>query len=245
MDPRQSLSVQVYERIREAIVSLWFKPGEAIVEKAIAEQLGLSRTPVREAVMRLSDEGLIDIFRHSGTFVAPIRMQDVVEGQMVRVALELAAIERAVERYTPEFADIFGQILQRQGECAKWNDYEGFHVLDEEFHRTISLCSGTLRTWRIIVSAKAQVDRVRRLGLRAPGQFEQILNEHTAIADGIRRGDAALAKSALRHHLEEVFQSIQTLLAQNPEYFSESEERSQVPRPRSRSLTISTSTSFP
>ena len=219
IDPRRSLSAQVYELAREAIVSLWLKPGQAVSEKEIASQLGVSRTPVREALMRLSDEGLIEVFRQSGTFVSPIKLHDVYEGQLVREALEIAVVRRATRKFDRRFESRFQALLARQRECAKWNDYDGFHALDEEFHRTISECSGTPRVWRIIISAKAQLDRVRRLGIRAPGQFQQILLQHESIVAGMKSGDEALAASALQEHLNAVFTSIRLLLDENSAYF--------------------------
>lgn len=227
IDPRRSLSAQVYELAREAIVSLWLKPGQAVSEKEIASQLGVSRTPVREALMRLSDEGLIEVFRQSGTFVSPIKLHDVYEGQLVREALEIAVVRRATRKFDRRFESRFQALLARQRECAKWNDYDGFHALDEEFHRTISECSGTPRVWRIIISAKAQLDRVRRLGIRAPGQFQQILQQHESIVAGMKSGDEALAASALQEHLNAVFTSIRLLLDENSAYFlSEESETS-------------------
>ncbi len=198
IDPRRSLSAQIYELAREAIVSLWLKPGQAISEKEIASQLGVSRTPVREALIRLSDEGLIEVFRQSGTFVSPIKLHDVYEGLLIREALETAAVRQATRKFDRGFERRFEALLARQRKSAKRGDYDGFHTLDEEFHRTISECGGTFRVWRPIISAKAQLDRVRRLGIRAPGQFQRILQQHESIVAGMKSGDEARAASALQ-----------------------------------------------
>jgi DNA-binding GntR family transcriptional regulator len=224
IDPRRSRSAQIYELLREAIVSLWLKPGQAVSEKEIASQLGVSRTPVREALMRLSDEGLIEVFRQSGTFVSPIKLHDVYEGQLVRETLEIAVVRQATKRFEARFESQFQALLARQRECARWNDYDGFHALDEEFHRTISECSGTPRIWRIIISAKAQLDRVRRLGMRAPGQLQQIIQQHERIVEGMKSGDESRAASALHEHLDAVFTSIRLLLDEHSAYFA-SEDR--------------------
>jgi DNA-binding GntR family transcriptional regulator len=216
----------VYELVREAIVSLWLKPGQAVSEKEIASQLGVSRTPVREALMRLSDEGLVEVFRQSGTFVSPIKLHDVYEGQLVREALEIAVVRQAAKRFDGRFEGRFQALLARQRECAKWNDYDGFHALDEEFHRTISECSGTPRIWRIIISAKAQLDRVRRLGMRAPGQLQQILEQHELIVAGLKSGNESLAASALKEHLDAVFTSIRLLMDEYSAYFTSEEPES-------------------
>jgi GntR family transcriptional regulator, rspAB operon transcriptional repressor len=232
IDPRRSLSAQIYELAREAIVSLWLKPGQAVSEKEIASQLGVSRTPVREALMRLADEGLIEVFRQSGTFVSPIKLRDVYEGLLIREALETAVVRQATGRFDRQFERRFQALLARQRGCARRNDYDGFHALDEEFHRTISECSGTPRVWRIIISAKAQLDRVRRLGIRAPGQFRQILQQHESIVAGMKSGDEALAASALQEHLNAVFTSIRLLLDENSAYFLSEEPESSDKGPR-------------
>ena len=119
IDPRRSLSAQVYELAREAIVSLWLKPGQAISEKEIASQLGVSRTPVREALLRLSDEGLIEVFRQSGTFVCPIKLHDVYEGLLIREALETAVVRQATRKFDRRFGRRFETLLARQRECAE------------------------------------------------------------------------------------------------------------------------------
>ena len=234
IDPLRSLSSQVYELAREAIVSLWLKPGQAVSEKEIASQLGVSRTPVREALMRLSDEGLIEVFRQSGTFVSPIKLRDVYEGLLIREALETAVVRQATKKFDRRFASRFQALLARQRECAKRNDYDGFHALDEEFHRTISECGGTPRVWRIIISAKAQLDRVRRLGIRAPGQFQQILQQHESIVAAMKSGDEARAASALQAHLNAVFTSIRLLLEENSAYFASEESELSDKAPLSR-----------
>ncbi len=203
IDQRMSRSAQAYDLLRDAIVSLWLKPGEPVNEKAICEQLGVSRTPVREALMRLADEGLVQVYPQAGTFISPIDLEHVFEGQIVRDALEMAMIRRAAHRLTPAFAARLAAILDDQRRCSARNDHQAFYVADEEFHRTISQCAGSLRIWRIINSAKAQLDRVRR-----------------AIYDGLVSGKEAQAARALQIHLDTVFDAVQLLMERHAEYFS-------------------------
>ena len=143
IDQRMSRSVQAYDLLRDAIVSLWLKPGEPVNEKAICEQLGVSRTPVREALMRLADEGLVQVYPQAGTFISPIDLEHVFEGQIVRDALEMAMIRRAAHRLTPAFAARLAAILDDQRRCSARNDHQAFYVADEAFHRTISPCAGS------------------------------------------------------------------------------------------------------
>jgi len=94
MVARAAISPQIYERLRRAITTLELAPSESVSEKDLAQKLGVSRTPVREALIRLADEGLIDVLPQRGTFVAPIRLQDVEDAQFIREALEVAVVRR-------------------------------------------------------------------------------------------------------------------------------------------------------
>ena len=217
IDQRMSRSAQAYDLLRDAIVSLWLKPGEPVNEKAICEQLGVSRTPVREALMRLADEGLVQVYPQAGTFISPIALCRTPGG--IRM-LEMAMIRRAAHRLTPAFAARLAAILDDQRRCCARNDHQAFYVADEEFHRTISQCAGSLRIWRIINSAKAQLDRVRRLNMPMPGQLDQIIREHQAIYDGLLSGKEAQAARALQIHLDTVFDAVQLLMERHAEYFS-------------------------
>ena len=220
IDQLMPRSAQAYDLLRNAIVSLWLKPGEPVNEKAIGEQLGISRTPVREALMRLADEGLVRVYPQAGTFISPIDLEHVFEGQIVRDALEMAMIRRAVGRLTPAFAARLEAILAEQRRCSERDDHQGFYAADEEFHRTISQCAGSPRIWRIINNAKAQLDRVRRLNMPMPGQLDQIMREHQAIFDGLLSGRQARAARALKIHLDTVFDNVQLLMERHAEYFS-------------------------
>ncbi len=202
------------------------KPGEPINEKAIAQQLAISRTPVREALLRLADEGLVDIRSHSGTFVSPIRLDAVFEGQMVREALELAVVRRAVERYKGEYPARFEDLLARQQACVDWRDHRGFHILDEEFHRLIADCAGTPRVWTLITGAKLQLDRVRLLADAIPGHLNQLLNEHRAIIGALAGGDTEEVVAKLKIHLDSVFSTAKIVFAEHPEYFPEEKQAS-------------------
>lgn len=116
VNPRLPISPQIYERLRRSITTLAILPSESLSEKDLAGQLGVSRTPVREAFIRLADEGLIDIFPQRGSFVAPIRMSDVEEAQFIREALEVAVVRRLAGRASASFLAAGRGNLVEQGE---------------------------------------------------------------------------------------------------------------------------------
>jgi len=215
----RSRAEQVYDHLRQAIVSLWLKPGQALNENAVASQLRVSRTPVRDAVRRLATEGLVDVFPQSGTFVAPIRLADVEECQIVREALEMAVVRRAAARATRSEIRTLRRLLTDQEEVCADRDFDAFYRADEQFHRTISDCAGTPRIWTIINSGKAQLDRVRRLAMPEPGQLARILREHGAIVDAIAANDVEAAAAALKFHLDTVHMAVQALIRHHGDAF--------------------------
>jgi DNA-binding GntR family transcriptional regulator len=213
-------SAQVYGLIRQAIIQLALPPGAAINERAICERLGISRTPLREAVLQLTAENLVTVIPDTATRVAPIHLQDVFDGQMVRDALEMRVVRLAAGRMSPDFEQRFDVNVERQTTLAASRDFDGFYELDEEFHRLISECGASIKVWRIINGAKAQLDRVRRLVFPVNNHLDVVLAEHLGILDGLRRRDEDVAAAAMQAHLNRVFDTIKILIAQKREYFS-------------------------
>jgi GntR family transcriptional regulator, rspAB operon transcriptional repressor len=219
-DANLSKSAQVYALIRHAIVQLALPPGAVINEKVICDRLGISRTPVREAVLQLASENLLSIVPNSGTRVAPIHLQDVFDGQLVRDALEMRVVRLAATRMSPEFQQRFDVNFAQQTALAATRDFDGFYNLDEEFHRLISECGASPKVWKLINGAKAQLDRVRRLVFPVNNHLDIVLDEHLSILDGLRRRDENVAAEAMQSHLNRVFETIRLLISEKREYFA-------------------------
>lgn len=213
---------QVYELMRRAIVTLALPPGSAINEKAICEQLGISRTPFREALLRLSSENLVTVVPHKGTYVSHIELQNVFDGQLVRDALEMKAVRFAAVKLTPRFFRQLEFNLHQQVILAAEADYDGFYELDEAFHRLICDFGASPRIWRIVNGAKAQLDRVRRLAFPVRSHLETVLAEHAAIVDALKAHDPELAAAKMQLHLDGVFIVIRELIVDKSDHFSRS-----------------------
>lgn len=198
----------VYQDVRERIVSMQMRPGEPVSEKQIAESHGLSRTPVREAMQRLVDERLIEVFPQSGTFVARIPNEELPEAIVIRQALERTAVELATRRATRSQHLTLASIIELQREAADANDRSGFHRADEAFHAKIAEISGYPGIWRLVLQVKTQVDRFRRLTLTQPRRMYLVIEEHQAIYDAMIAGDAAGAVAAMHAHLDSVLPAI-------------------------------------
>lgn len=208
---RLPIAPQIYERLRRAITTLAMLPSEALSEKELSLQLGVSRTPVREALIRLADEGLIDILPQRGSFVAPIRLRDVEEAQFIRESLEVAVARRLAGHCSRRFLHELNVNLARQERAVAADDRDLFLELDEAFHRQCCEEAGLSKSWRVIQSVKLQMDRVRYLSLPDPGHLKALLGQHRAIADAIKAGDERQAGLSMSEHLREVLRTAQKL----------------------------------
>jgi DNA-binding GntR family transcriptional regulator len=221
-DPDAGVSAarRVYLQLRQRIVDMTLVPGTRIVERDIAEELGISRTPVHEAVQRLADEGLIEVVPRSGTFVARIPLDALEEAMLVRNALEAAIIEKAAERTSAEGMARLHAILDLQAAAVEATDLRAFHRSDEMFHAALAELSGYPGVWPIILQAKTQIDRYRQLTLPLAGRLVEVLEEHRAVAAAIASGDPDRAVRAMREHLDHVLPVLEITRKLRPEYFT-------------------------
>lgn len=216
-----SARAQTYARLREEIVALRLAPGDRISDIELARELGVSRTPVREAVLQLADEGLVDVVPQHGTFVAPISLDAVREAQFVREALEVAALREATERIVEaELADLDAS-LARQVDAERAEDVERFYALDEAFHRRLMEMSGFPGAWRIAERSRAQLNRVRILSLPGREVISRLVAQHREIVACLRHGDGDGAVAVMRDHLRLVFRHLPELEREHPGYFAE------------------------
>src|SRR5260370_5266020 len=169
---------RIYSDLRAELVSLQRHPGEAISEAEIALSYGVSRTPVREAILKLSDEGLLEIFPQSGIFVSRIPIAALPEAIIVRKALEATTAQLAAERAPASQILVLHAILERQREANAAGDSDAFHRADEMFHATIAEIAGYPGIWTLIQQVKVHVDRYRRLTLPQQGRIARAIVQH-------------------------------------------------------------------
>lgn len=211
---RMPIAPQVYERIRRAIITLAILPSEALSEKELSLQLGVSRTPVREALIRLADEGLIDILPQRGSFVAPIRIKDVEEAQFIRESLEVAVVGRLANQCSPQFLIDIRANLARQELAVSQENGDLFLELDEAFHRSFCEEASLSKSWRVIQTVKLQMDRVRYLSLPDSGHLQTLLAQHWRIVQAIEQKEPEAASAAMAAHLQEVLGTARRLSVQ-------------------------------
>ncbi len=216
-----TMGTRVYEVLRQAIVRLELRPGDLLSEAQVAEQLGVSRQPVREAFIKLSETGLVDIRPQRGTFVRLISMRDVRNAQFLREAIEVAIAGRAAERAGCESPAALDSLVAAQAEAAKADDTNLFLRLDEEFHQRVIELADCRDAWRVLEGLKAQMDRVRYLSLRHATPLETLIAQHAGIARAIARRDPDSAREQMRVHLSEILRSLPVIAAEDADLFAD------------------------
>jgi DNA-binding GntR family transcriptional regulator len=208
----------VYRQLRQRIASLELEPGSPAGEQILAEQFGVSRTPVREACARLAREGLVDIYARRGVIVAPLREQAVSNARFVRAALELAIVRDAARQADEAGLFVLDQIVDEQRWAFEQKNAERFFDADEKMHRHLCLLAKREEVWFVIVDAKVHMDRVRRLSLRDRA-IGKLLADHEAIVDAIKAGDPDRAAEAMGQHLADIDLRMDKIKARYPGYF--------------------------
>jgi DNA-binding GntR family transcriptional regulator len=219
IEPDLSIKLQVYGVLRQAIIGARLAPGRGLSEKDLAALLGVSRTPVREALSKLADDGLITILPQAGSFVAPLSYAGVVDAQYIRELLECGVVSDLARRVTAADLAALEALIARQKQSVADGDLASFHGLDEEFHRTLALQSGHPSVWNAVDQAKMQIDRVRRLSLPDPGRPAVAIAQHEAILAALTRRDVRAASAAMRRHLREVLKILDDLRTRVPGFF--------------------------
>ena len=209
---------QIYELLHEAIVLLRILPGQQIKEKDIAKQLEVSRTPIREALLRLEEDGLVEIFPQRGTYISKISVEAVYESQFIRETIECATVKYVVNNGTDELFEKIYKINEEYRNSLKFKDQIIFYKLDENFHRTIANFCYERRLWGVINFVKSDMDRVRLLSLKVPQRPFEVIQEHENIYDYIIKRDEFGAVKAIQNHLNYIFKEIVNVQKNYPDF---------------------------
>lgn len=220
---RDPITPQLVAALRQGIAELKLKPGEALSEKDIAARFGVSRQPVREAFIKLSEAGLVEVRPSRGTFVMKISVREVANARFVREAIESDMARSAARLATAKDIGRLNDILAQQHEAALANDYWRFNVHDETFHRLIADMAQCDYAARIVESARIQTDRVRYLSLPDASPMPLLIKQHQAVVAALEARDLDRAEQAMRRHLREILIALPRIAAANPELFDDTE----------------------
>ena len=217
-----SLTNRTFLAIREAIMELNFLPGEIIRKHDICNALGVSRSPVSEALAKLRNEGLVEVVPQSGTFVSRFSLQDIKEGAFLREAIELACIEILASNISEQQLIDLNRNLKLQKVLAESDDYQGFYQLDAKMHGMIMDFTGYKNLAKVTKTGWVQVDRARQLLLPVDGRLKKAFQEHKAVIKALEQNDVALAREKMRTHLNQLILLLTPLEKKHPHLFENS-----------------------
>lgn len=219
LDRYRQAAPQLYELLRDQIVSLTLTPGTSLVRSDLAALYGVSQTPVRDALMRLEEEGLVDVIPQAGTRVSKIDLGQAGQAHFLRRSIELEIVRDLAGRSDPTLMASLRKALTRQAGHLAAQDFEGFSMADQEFHRMLYEAVGMMDLWQLVRSRSGHIDRLRRLHLPALGKAQRVLSDHTLVVDAIAAGDPALAQQRLREHLSHTLSQVEEIRTRHESFF--------------------------
>jgi DNA-binding GntR family transcriptional regulator len=216
---KNTASKTIYYKLREEIINLYLEPGTSISEKELSEKYSVSRTPVREALVRLAQEGLVQIYPQRGTIVSLIDLSAVEDGRFLREHLERAVVKEACREFSQENILALEMNLKLQQMYIENHDDKKLFEADEEFHKIIFEGSNKKRIWNSINDGSTEFQRIRMLRLSANSSWDNIFEQHKEIFDAIRNKNPEKAEEYMKEHLNMVTFDKNTVKESYPNYF--------------------------
>lgn len=204
MVSKNSFRQVAYNYLHNAIITHELAPGMAIVEQDISDALGISRTPVREALKLLESEGLVRHVPLRGTFVTEITTQDVEEIFMLREALEVLVLQVAINNITDEELASIGELLQS---LTPDSPPESFYESDRRLHEMLVRHGQNRRLMLFLNTINSQIERLRQLSARRPGRLQNSMKEHLQILEALKERDLKKAEKMMRQHINNIKES--------------------------------------
>lgn len=214
LDTYKPLREVVFETLREAIISGILKPGERLMEVQLAEELGVSRTPVREAIRKLELEGFVVMIPRKGAYVSDISFKDINDIFEIRGALEMLAAGLACERITEEELENLERLLVQKWDCLEKDDVKGMIEIDTQFHEALYRASRNDRLVQIISNLREQIQRFRSTSLASPGRMREAWEEHKKVVEAISERNIPLAQQLAAEHIDNAENSLLEILRQ-------------------------------
>lgn len=208
----------VFESLREAIITGKLSPGERLMEIQMAEEMGVSRTPVREAIRKLELEGLVVMIPRKGAYVAGLSLKDIADVFEIRGALEGLAAELAAERITEEELEGLERYLVKISEETESGDLSKVVETDTDFHSLIYSASRNQRLTQIINNLREQIQRFRKTSLSYPGRMKVAVEEHRKIVEAISARNGELARNLAHEHIENAENSMMNMIKQDQKH---------------------------
>lgn len=216
---RGSASAQLHDSLRDRIIQLQLAPGQYLSRNEIAAEYGVSQTPVRDALIKLEEEGLIDTFPQSKTEVSRIDVEHALETQFLRLSIELEITRNLAQAADPARISNTRSILAQQSAAMTTGDLDAFSRLDRSFHLSLYEAAGVANLHTVIDARSGHIDRLRNLNLPDPGKLASIFSCHTRILQAIETGNVKDAASVVREHLSGTLAKVDDIRKRHPNFF--------------------------
>jgi DNA-binding GntR family transcriptional regulator len=220
LDRSRQAAPQVFERLREAIVSLELEPGTPLSRTELAEQFGLSQTPIRDALLKLGEEGLVDIFPQHATLVSRIDIGAAQQSHFLRRSIECEIVRVLAASPGAELLARLRAQVDVQVALMGDTSLRGFIEADRSFHRLMYEAAEVSELYELVQRRSGHVDRLRLLHLPTQGKQQAIVRDHRRIVDAIAAGDAGAAQAAVRDHLSGTLAQLDTIRKRHPAYLA-------------------------
>ncbi|MBV9563521.1 MAG: GntR family transcriptional regulator [Bradyrhizobium sp.] len=221
LDRDRQAAPQVFERLRGMIIALELPPGAPLSRAELASQFGVSSTPIRDALMRLEEEGLVDVFPQHATVVSRVDIRLAQQAHFLRQALELEIVRLLALNHDAALIAELDAAIARQQKFARAGLFEKFMSADNEFHAQLYAAADKQDLWSLVRSRGGHIDRLRRMHLPSPGKAQDILRHHKLIVRAIGAGRGDDAQKHLRNHLSGTLSELARIRARYPEYLSD------------------------
>ncbi|WP_394787830.1 GntR family transcriptional regulator [Rhodoferax sp.] len=218
LDRSRQAAPQVFEQLRESIVSLQMTPGTVLARDALAQQFGLSQTPIRDALMRLGEEGLVDIFPQHATVVSRIDVGAAKQAHFLRKSIELEVVRTLACAADDVLVAKLRAHIELQVAVIDAADYGEFVAADQAFHQQMYIAAGVPDLWSLVRRISGHVDRLRRLHLPTAGKAQAVVRDHRRIVDAIAQRDPQAAQDCLREHLSGTLGQLDEICERYPDY---------------------------
>ncbi len=215
-----SAARQIERQLRASIISMELPPGTRLSETEFAEKFGVSRQPVREALIALARAELVSILPQRGTTVVKISADRMMQARFIREQIEAGVARRACEvQVSTTDHQMLDELIRRQDEALSRDDIEGFKIADERFHQNLARAAGLELAWQTIGDIKAHLDRVCHLTLTNAQAMRPLIGQHQKILEAVLSRDADAAEQAMRFHLTEILRALPVVMAERADLF--------------------------
>ncbi len=218
---RRTAAAKIFDQLHADIVSLRLLPGTKLSESEIARLNGVSRQPVREAFIQLSNKGLLKVRPQKATQVRKISVRGILNARFIRTAVEIEVIRSACSNASENEFELFVDNLNAQKNAALKNDATAFHMLDYDFHRLICVAAESEFAYATIAVNKAQVDRLCMLCLTNRKSMLELVDDHSQIYDALQHRDVSNMTDLTRMHLSRTDITLKTAREENSEFFED------------------------